>query len=194
MITHTHLNATGFAKRGLICAIINTEKSCFKILVTVYLKYAWCLVYEILHQSIVIQGNSAGALFDGLLAEFPTILDSFFHQYHKSLHRGGWSGVVGSNDWRGKHTLCSYTCFMDPLVLKLAQKVVKPVDNTLQGRVRPHSLVAFVGQPAETTEYKPGIHGRLIWLRKQPQEKQIGERLATKHAHMDCLMVSIEWW
>ena len=31
--------------------------------------------------------------------------------------------------WRGKHTLCSYTCFMDPLVLELAKKVVKSVDN-----------------------------------------------------------------
>ena len=41
---------------------------------------AWCLVYEILHQSIVMQGNSAGALFDGLLAELSAILDSFLHQ------------------------------------------------------------------------------------------------------------------
>ena len=38
-----------------------------------------------LHQSIhsYIQGNSTDALFDGLLAELPAILDSFFHQYHK---------------------------------------------------------------------------------------------------------------
>ena len=78
MITHTYLNATGFAKRGLICTIINTEKSRFEIIITVYFKNAWCLVYEILHQSIVIQGNSAGALFNSLLAELPTILDSFF--------------------------------------------------------------------------------------------------------------------
>ena len=34
--------------------------------------------YEILHQSIVIQGNSVGVLLDGLLAELPAILDSFF--------------------------------------------------------------------------------------------------------------------
>ena len=46
--------------------------------ITVYLENAWCLIYEILHQSIVIQGNSAGALFDGLLAELPIILDRFF--------------------------------------------------------------------------------------------------------------------
>ena len=74
---------TGFAKRGLIRTIINTEKFHFEILITVYLKNAWCLVYELLHQSIVIPGNSAGALFDGLLAEMPAILDSFFHQCHK---------------------------------------------------------------------------------------------------------------
>ena len=81
---------TGFAKRGLICAIINTEKSRFKILTTVHLENAWCLVYEILHQSIVIQGNSAGALFDGLLAEFPAILDSFF-----TSTTSDYIGVVG---------------------------------------------------------------------------------------------------
>ena len=67
---------TGFVIR----AIINTEYSRFEILITVYLENAWCLVYEILHQSIVIQGNSAGVLFDGLLAELPTFLDSFLHQ------------------------------------------------------------------------------------------------------------------
>ena len=71
---------TGFAKRSLIRAFINIEKSRFEILITVYLDKAWCLVYQLLHQSIVIQGNSAGALFDGLLAELPAILDSFFHQ------------------------------------------------------------------------------------------------------------------
>ena len=74
---------TEFAKRGLIHAVINIEKSRFEILNTVYLENTWCLVYEILHQSIVIQGNSVGILFDGLLAELPAILDSFFHQYHK---------------------------------------------------------------------------------------------------------------
>ena len=68
---------TGFAKRGLIRAFINIEKSRFEILITVYLDNVWCLVYQLLHQSIVMQGNSAGALFDGLLAELPAILDSF---------------------------------------------------------------------------------------------------------------------
>ena len=45
---------TEFAKRGLIHAIINIEKSRFEILNTVYLENAWCLVYEILHQSIKV--------------------------------------------------------------------------------------------------------------------------------------------
>ena len=31
--------------------------------------------------------------------------------------------------WRAKHTLCSYTCIMDSLVLEMAQKVVESVDN-----------------------------------------------------------------
>ena len=63
-------------KKGLIRTFINTEKSRFEILITVYLENEWCLVYKLLYQSIVIQGNSAGALFDGLLAELPAILDS----------------------------------------------------------------------------------------------------------------------
>ena len=54
------------------------QKSHFKILNTVYLKNAWCLIYKILHQSIVIQGISIGVLFIGLLAELHAILDSFF--------------------------------------------------------------------------------------------------------------------
>ena len=41
------------------------------------------------------------------------------------------------------------------------------------------------------TEYKPGINGRLKCLRKQPQEKQTGELLATIHAHMDCLIMYV---
>ena len=76
---HTHtVYVTRFVKRDLIHTIMNTEKSNFKILITVYFENAWCLVCKILHQSIVIQSNSVGALFDGLLAELPAILDSFF--------------------------------------------------------------------------------------------------------------------
>ena len=86
-------------------------------------------LYKLLHQSIVIQGNLAGALFDGLLAELPTILDGFFtsttSQYIGVVGWGWW----GATKWWGEHTLCSYTCFIDPLVLELAQKVVKSVDN-----------------------------------------------------------------
>ena len=48
-------------KKGLIRAIINIEKCHFEILITAYLDNAWCLIYKILHQSKVIQGNSAGA-------------------------------------------------------------------------------------------------------------------------------------
>ena len=80
---------------------------------------------------------------------------------------------------------------MDPLVLKIAQKVIKSVYISLQGCVRPYSPTAFVKQPVETTEYRLGITGRLTCLRKQPQEKQTGELLATIHAHMDYLIMYI---
>ena len=91
-----------FAKRGVIHAIINIEKSRLKILNTVYLKNAWCLIYAILHQSIIIQGNSVGVLFNGLLAELPAILDSFFTS-NTSDYIGvvGWGGV-GSHEVVGK--------------------------------------------------------------------------------------------
>ena len=78
--------------------------------------------------NLVIQGNSAGALFNGLLAELPAFLDSFF-----TSTTSDYIGVVGwewwgATKWQEKHTLCGYTCFMNPLVLELAQKLVKSVD------------------------------------------------------------------
>ena len=74
-----------------------------------YLENAWCLVYEILHQSIVIQGNSVGVLFDGLLAELPAILDSFFTSTTSDyIGVVGW-GVVGSHEVAGKaHAVYSH--------------------------------------------------------------------------------------
>ena len=63
-----------------------------------------------------------------MLAELAAILDSFL----TLLHRGGWSGVVGGHEVAEKHTLCNYTCIMDPLVLDMAHKVVKQVENVLQ--------------------------------------------------------------
>ena len=61
----------------------------------------------------MIQNNSVGALFNGLLAKLV-----------------GW-GWWGAMKWQGKHMLCSYTCIMDPLVLEMAQEIVKSVDNTI---------------------------------------------------------------
>ena len=52
-----------------------------------------------------IYSYTINALFDGLLAELPAILDSFFHQYHKLLHSGGWSGVLGATKWWEKHAV-----------------------------------------------------------------------------------------
>ena len=68
---------TGFAKKDLMCTIINIWKNHFEILISVYLENACCLVYAILHQSIVIQDNSVCVLFNGLLAELFAIFDNF---------------------------------------------------------------------------------------------------------------------
>ena len=77
-------------------------------------------------QSTVIQGNSAAALFDGLLAELPVVFfTSTTSHYIGVVNLGRW----GATKWRGKHMPCIYTCFMDPLVLEMAQEVVKSVDN-----------------------------------------------------------------
>ena len=48
--------------------------------------------------NLVIQGNSVGALFHGLLAELPTFLDSFF-----TGTTSDYIGVVGSS---GENTHC----------------------------------------------------------------------------------------
>ena len=113
MILRSCIFVTGFAKRGLIRAFINTEKSRFEILITVYLDNAWCLVYQFLHQSIVIQGNSAGTLFDGLLAELPAILDSFFtsttSEYIGVVGRGWLVGGGGEPRSGGENTRCVVT-------------------------------------------------------------------------------------
>ena len=93
---------TGFAKRGLIRAITNIEKYRFEILNAVYLENAQSFFHAILHHSTVIQGNSFSVLFNGLLAELPAILDSFFT-------RGGWLGVVGSHEVAGKNTRQVFT-------------------------------------------------------------------------------------
>ena len=95
-------------QKGLMHAITNIEKSRFKILNTVYLENAWCLVYEILHQSIAIQDNLVGVLLDGLLAELPAILDGFFTSTTSDyIGVVGW-GWWGATKWRG-NTRCVVT-------------------------------------------------------------------------------------
>ena len=74
MIVYMHVHMSITCIHRYICdrickkrskhAFINTKKSHFEILIIVYLENAWCLVYKILYQFIVIQGNSAGAFFD----------------------------------------------------------------------------------------------------------------------------------
>ena len=63
--------------------------------------------------------NLFGVLFNayGLLAELLAILDSFFYQYHKLLHRGGWLGVVRSHEVAGKIHIKYWHLHKDPWVL-----------------------------------------------------------------------------
>ena len=65
-----------------------------------YLKNAWCLIYKILHQSIVIQGNSADALFNRLLAELSAFLDSFFPSTKSDDIEVDGRGWWGATKWR----------------------------------------------------------------------------------------------
>ena len=78
--------------RGLIHPIINIEKSYFEMLNTVYLENKWCLVYAILHQSIVIQDNSIDVLFNCLVAKLPTILNSFTNTTSDCIGCLVWDG------------------------------------------------------------------------------------------------------
>ena len=61
---------------------INTGRSAFLL--------SLVLLGHHIHQSTVIQDNSIGVLFNGLLAELPTILDSFI-----TSTTSDYIGVVG---------------------------------------------------------------------------------------------------
>ena len=71
-----YILATVF-KCDRICTYTCNYKYQFEILNAVYLENVWYAIHTILHRSTVIQGNSFGVFFNGLLAELPTILDSF---------------------------------------------------------------------------------------------------------------------
>ena len=60
----------------------------------------------------------------------------------------GW-GWWGATKWQGKHTLCSYTCIMDPLVLELAHKVMIAIKVTEFEKIYSYSfnLYLAVGTP-----------------------------------------------
>ena len=47
--------------------------------------YSECLVYTILHQSIVIQGNLICVLFSDLVAELPTVVFSVYDVIYRNL-------------------------------------------------------------------------------------------------------------
>ena len=53
------------------------------------LEKGWSYVYAILHGYIAIQDASEDTAFNGLLAEFPAILDSFSTVSQMLLYRGG---------------------------------------------------------------------------------------------------------
>ena len=60
-------------------------------------------VYAILYQSIAIQGNSVGVLFNSLLTELPAILNIFF-----TSTTSDYMGVVGRG-WWGNHKVAGKT-------------------------------------------------------------------------------------
>ena len=66
------------------------------------------MVPRILHQSTIIQGNSPGALFKGLLAELPAFLDSFF-----TSTTSDYIGVVGRGWWGAMNRCCVVMLFYE---------------------------------------------------------------------------------
>ena len=56
---------TGFAKRGLIRAIINICKYYFEIFHSIYLENDWSYLHVFLHKSIAIQSNSLYLVYTG---------------------------------------------------------------------------------------------------------------------------------
>ena len=69
------------------------------------------------------------------VAELPAILDSFFTSTTSDyIGVVGW-GWWGAMEWQGKHTLCSYTCIVDPLVLEMAQITTGPCETLQPSRL-----------------------------------------------------------
>ena len=68
-------------------------------------------------------------VFNGLLAEIPAILDSFFHQYHKyTFYRGGGWGLGMATGTQKLYSDAGGRKY-GPIELEIPQKVAKSMAN-----------------------------------------------------------------
>ena len=118
--------------------------------------------------STVIQGKLFGVLSNGLLAELPIILDSFYQYHKRHLHE-------------------------DPWMPQIAPKVATSVDNIMHWLVIVWQLIGqwlFVNsQQSQLKPIQAFVPGRLKCPRKQPWEKQTNELLAIIHTCMASTLV-----
>ena len=125
--------------------------------------------YTILHDYTAIQGVSVDTVFNGLLAEFPAILDSFFHQYHKHTSPGAVGGGLG---WRQVHKNFTVV-FLGPIEALLHSTFHKKVLNlcliSLSSRVAIFGQLGFCSGQPQHCDVNPRTTRTSEGLQNQPQ-------------------------
>ena len=146
-----------------------------------YLENAWGCLHTILHEFIVINGNSVYQLFKGLLVEIPAILDSFFTNTTSTLigvEGGGWWGAT---KWRVKanHNCQQWKTAQNeaPLSCKYPKMQLNQWPTPWDSRVKTPSRLTAHPWPAEPFKDHPSIRGRLTRHRNKPRQKQTKDPL-----------------
>ena len=112
-------------------------------------------------------------VFNGLLAEFPAILDSFFHQYHKHTSPGAAGGGLG---WRQVHKNFTVV-FLGPIEALLHstfhKKVLYLCLISLSSRVAIFSQLGFCSGQPQHCDVHPRTRGRLKACKTSPSKSRL---------------------
>ena len=159
-----------------ICKKVHCSHNCkyleIRILIIQWI-ITWSCVYAILHDSTAIQGASVDTVFNGLLAEFPAILDSFFHQYHKCICPGAAGGGLG---WRQVHKNFTVMVLGQSKAL-LCWKFHKKLPNqwltSLSRRVAILSHFSHCSGQPQHFDAQPCTRGRLKAYKSSPSKSRL---------------------
>ena len=82
---------------------------------------------------------------------------------------------------------------IDPVVLEMAHKVAKSVDNITTRSCETLQPGSLCSTTSRNDCMQRGIYRCLTCFRKQPQQNHTGELFATIHAHTDILMMYLQY-